>query len=95
MITVVATIIAKQDKIEEVKAGLLNLVSHTVKEEGCIQYTLHQDKDEPNIFIFYEQFKDQTAFDFHAAQPYIAAFSAKVSELMEKPPKLRFVKYLH
>lgn len=91
MITVIATIIAKKDKIEEVKAGLLNLVAHTTQEGGCIKYVLHQDKDEPNVFLFYEQFQDQAAFDLHASQPYIAAFSAKAGELMEKPPKLRFV----
>jgi quinol monooxygenase YgiN len=91
MVTVIATIIAKKEKIAEVKAGLLDLVAYTTKEEGCIQYTLHQDKDEPHVFVFYEQFKDQEAFDFHASQSYIVSFGVKIPELMEKPPKLRFV----
>lgn len=91
MITVIATIIAKKDKIEDVKNGLRELVKHTTQEEGCIKYILHQDRENPNVFMFYEQFKDQAAFDFHASQPYIAAFGAKAGELLEQPPKLRFL----
>ncbi len=91
MIIIIATIIAKKDKIAEVKAGLQNLVAHTTQETGCISYTLHQDRDNTNVFMFYEQFKDQAAFDFHASQPYIATFSARAGELLEQAPKLRFL----
>jgi quinol monooxygenase YgiN len=94
MISLIATITAKKDKIEEVKAELLNLVEHTRKEEGNLQYALHQDPQNEQVFIFFEQFKDQVAFDFHASQPYISAFMAKADDLLEKAGELRFLNRL-
>jgi quinol monooxygenase YgiN len=41
-LTIVATIEAKPDKIDLVKAGLKKLIAPTLKEAGCIQYDLHQ-----------------------------------------------------
>ena len=38
MITLIATITAKKDAVEEVKAALQNLVKHTTQEPGNIQY---------------------------------------------------------
>jgi quinol monooxygenase YgiN len=77
MITLIATITAKADSIEELKAELLNLVKHTTQEPGCIKYVLHQEIENPHIFRFYEQFKDQAAFEYHGSQPYIKAMADK------------------
>ena len=43
-LTIVASIEAKPDKIDLVKAELQKLIAPTLKEAGCIQYDLHQDK---------------------------------------------------
>ena len=53
-LTIVARIEAKSDKIELVKSELLKLIDLTLKESGCIQYDLHQDNNNPAIFLFYE-----------------------------------------
>ncbi|GAL10173.1 hypothetical protein JCM19233_1150 [Vibrio astriarenae] len=53
-LTIVANIIAKQDKVELVKAELLKLIDVTRAEEGCINYDLHQDNENPAHFMFYE-----------------------------------------
>ncbi len=90
MISLIATITAKADKIEELKAELLKLVELTTQEPGCIQYILHQEIENPQIFRFYEQFKDKEAFDFHSNQPYIKNNAARVA-LMEKPGVLTFL----
>ena len=44
-LTIVADIVAKQDKIELVKSELLKLIEPTLAEEGCINYDLHQDNN--------------------------------------------------
>ncbi|AWV97181.1 putative quinol monooxygenase [Arcticibacterium luteifluviistationis] len=90
MITLIATITAKKDAVEAVKAALLNLVKHTIEEPGNIQYVLHQEIENPNIFRFYEQFKDQAAFEYHGQQPYIKAMASN-AHLMEKPTVLTFL----
>lgn len=90
MITLIATITAKKDAVEEVKAALKNLVKHTTQEPGNIQYVLHQEIENPHIFRFYEQFKDQAAFEYHGQQPYIKAMASN-AHLMEKPTVLTFL----
>lgn len=90
MITLIATITAKKDAVEEVKAALKNLVKHTTQEPGNIQYVLHQEIENPHIFKFYEQFKDQAAFEYHGQQPYIKAMASN-AHLMEKPTVLTFL----
>jgi quinol monooxygenase YgiN len=91
MITLIATIAAKADCIEELKVELLNLVKHTTQEPDCIQYALHQEIENPQVFRFYEQFKDQAAFEYHGSQPYIKAMASK-AHLMEKDSELVFLK---
>ncbi|MFT5886669.1 MAG: quinol monooxygenase YgiN [Arcticibacterium sp.] len=90
MITLIATISAKADKVEELKAELLNLVKHTTQEPGNIQYVLHQETKSPSVFRFYEQFKDQAAFEYHGNQPYIKAMASN-AHLLEKPTVLTFL----
>jgi quinol monooxygenase YgiN len=92
MICLIATLIAQPGKANEVLAELQTLVAHTIQEEGNVQYVLHQDPQDEHLFVFYEQFRDQAAFDAHAQQPYIAAFSAKAKALLVKPGELRFLK---
>jgi quinol monooxygenase YgiN len=46
-LTIVAKTITKADKIDLVKAELLKLIDITRAEEGCINYDLHQDNENP------------------------------------------------
>jgi quinol monooxygenase YgiN len=90
MVTLIATITAKTDTIEALKVELLNLVKNTIQEPGNIQYVLHQETENPQIFRFYEQFKDQAAFEYHGNRPYIKAMSSN-AHLLEKPSVLTFL----
>lgn len=46
------------------------LVAKTRAEPGCLSYDFHQHTTEPHRFVFYENYVDQAAFDFHLNQPY-------------------------
>ena len=41
------------EKIELVKSELLKLIDITRAENGCINYDLHQDNENKNLFLFY------------------------------------------
>ncbi|MCG9791881.1 putative quinol monooxygenase [Flavobacterium algicola] len=73
-ITVVAKIVAKEEKRDFVKAELLQLVQASVLEEGCITYNLHQDNDDANVFLVYENWKSAEALDLHSASEHFVAF---------------------
>lgn len=73
-LTIVADIVAKQDKIELVKSELLKLIEPTLAEEGCINYDLHQDNNNPAHFVFHENWQSHELLTKHLAGQHIAAY---------------------
>ena len=78
-LTIVARIEAKADRIERVKSELQKLVAPTLKEAGCIQYDLHQDNENPAVFLFYENWESRELWQAHMNSSHIAAY-AKAKE---------------
>ncbi len=75
-LTIVASIKANEDKVELVKAELLKLIEITRAEEGCINYDLHQDNDNPAHFVFYENWESRELWQTHMGAPHLAAYMA-------------------
>jgi len=73
-LTIVARIEANQDKIELVKAELLKLIEPTLKEAGCIQYDLHQDNENPAVFVFYENWESRELWQAHMNNTHLAEY---------------------
>jgi len=73
-LTLVVHILVKEEFREEIKAELLKLVSPTRGEEGCIAYDLHQDNDNPNLFLFHEKWVNQDYLTKHSQSDHIAAY---------------------
>ncbi|CZF81184.1 Putative monooxygenase [Grimontia celer] len=73
-LTIVANIIAKEDKIELVKAELLKLIEITRAEEGCINYDLHQDNENPAHFLFYENWENRELWQTHMGNQHLADY---------------------
>ncbi len=73
-LTIVANIHVNPDQIDLVKAELEKLVPITRAEEGCIQYDLHQDNDNPAHFMFYENWESRALWQTHMNAPHLAAY---------------------
>ena len=58
------------------------LVTATRAEEGNLFYTLYQSTENPSIFIFYEEYKDEAAFEAHANSAHFAAFAEATNDIM-------------
>ena len=50
MITVIATLEAKEGKEEALEKALSQIIEPTRKEGGCINYDLHRTLDNPKVF---------------------------------------------
>ena len=74
MLTIVAHIRAEPDKVELVQSELEKLVPITRAEEGCIQYDLHQDNENPALFLFYENWESRELWQAHMNAPHLAAY---------------------
>jgi len=68
-LTIIANIHANPNKIALVKAELEKLIPITRSENGCIQYDLHQDNDNPAHFMFYESWESRELWQIHMNAP--------------------------
>lgn len=84
-LTVVARVKAKPGKEEEVRKELLALTGPTRSEPGCINYDLHQDLDNPSVFMFYENWKSKEDLDKHMETAHFKAWREKAEILLDGP----------
>jgi quinol monooxygenase YgiN len=73
-LTIVANIHAKPDQVDLVKVELEKLVPATRSEQGCIQYDLHQDNENPTHLLFYENWESRELWQTHMNAPLLAAY---------------------
>ncbi len=73
-LTIVARIEAKKDQIDLIKSELIKLIEPTRREAGCIQYDLHQDNENPEIFLFYENWESRELWQNHMNNDHLAAY---------------------
>jgi quinol monooxygenase YgiN len=66
---------SKPECREELKSILKNLVDNSTKETACLQYDLHQNIEDPNVFIFHEVWKNKEGLDLHKEQLYSLQFN--------------------
>lgn len=82
MISITAILKSKPEHLIEVQNMLTHLVSETRKEEACIRYDLHTSE---NVFIIWEEWKDQVGLDLHNGQSYLQEFIKKAEPLVSTP----------
>jgi quinol monooxygenase YgiN len=87
-VTVFALVKAKPGMEETAKQELLALVGPTRKEEGCINYDLHQSPDHKGHFRFYENWTSKELLDRHLQSAHVKRFIAKVDQLLAEPPEI-------
>jgi len=87
-LTVVAHVHAQPGKEDALRQALLALIEPTRKEEGCVQYDLHEENGKPGNFVFYENWTSQEALDLHMATPHFQAILPRVPELCSQAPEI-------
>ena len=75
-LTIIATVVCKEEKIEFVKSEMIKLIDKTRSEEGCINYDLHQDNSNPAHFVFHENWESEALLQKHLASLHIADYVA-------------------
>jgi len=45
-----------------------------LKETGCLQYDLHQDNDNPAVFLFYENCENRELWQVHQNNTHLAEY---------------------
>lgn len=50
-------------------------------EPGCVRFNVLQDEKDPNVYYFFEVYKDQAALEAHRAAPHYAVWRAAADTL--------------
>ncbi|WP_282079182.1 putative quinol monooxygenase [Aquimarina algiphila] len=73
-LTIVARILVKEEKRDFVQAELLKLIPITRAEKGCVNYDLHQDNENPNLFLFHENWESRELWQVHMNNTHLAEY---------------------
>jgi quinol monooxygenase YgiN len=80
---IVAEVRAKPGKADALRAATLPLVVDVRREPNNLLYFLHEDREVPGRFVFYEIFASKADFEAHNATPHVQAWFAKLPELAD------------
>ncbi|WGK64968.1 putative quinol monooxygenase [Croceiramulus getboli] len=83
-LTIVAKIVAKSSEKDLVKSELLKLVELTRSEKGNIQYDLHEDNLDQNIFLMYENWTNREVWQNHMETSHIEKFQIATEGAIEE-----------
>ena len=57
---------AKPDEVDALKGIIRKFLPQAQAEPGVLAFQIHQSREEPTRFFFYEVFKDEAAFAEHS-----------------------------
>jgi len=92
--TLIGTVVAKDETREELRKILASMVTPTRAEPGCVSYDFHVDVKDPNVFVFYENWRSRTDLDVHLKTPHLQPLFSRLEELLARPVEMRFLEML-
>jgi quinol monooxygenase YgiN len=87
-VVVVATLTAKPESVDTVRAACTKAVEAVHDEPGCELYSLHESN---GTFVFVEQWADEDALKTHSAAPAVGALFATVGEHLDGAPDIKML----
>jgi quinol monooxygenase YgiN len=80
---IVAEFRAKPGREDELRRATQPLVERAWSEPNTLVFFLHEDRETPGHFIFYEVYASQADFETHRASPHVQSWFARLPELTE------------
>lgn len=79
-LNIIARFQAKPGREANLRAILEAMVGPTRAETGCVNYDLHQFRDDPTRFVLYEGWQSKDALDEHMKTPHFAMMLADLDD---------------
>jgi len=76
-----AKVLPKAENFQKAKEALLNIIEKTRKEEGCLQFHLHDDEQ---YLYLYEEWINEQALILHYEQAYTKEVFTKYESCLAK-----------
>ncbi len=93
MLKVIAHIDVFPEYLDQVLPIQKEAVAVTLTEPGCLEYTLYQNIETPNILTFVSTWATGEDFQVHAKSPYLAEKATRLSGLI-RSKKVEFFNQL-
>ena len=77
-----------RDKFIEISTPL---IAQTNAEPGCLFYSCYNDLADPNKFLFYEEYENVAAIDYHNQQPNRLAWWNAVQATLAVPMEAKLL----
>jgi quinol monooxygenase YgiN len=88
---IIAKVNIKPDKVTDFVSAAKEIIAKSNQEAGCVFYQLYQDPYDHAKFVFVEEYKNQTAVDFHFATEYFKSFGSKIGDMISSPTDIRVI----
>ena len=96
MLTIIANIQARHDRVDLVRSELEKLIPITRSEEGCIQYDLYEQSNNEDSsvrkFAMIECWESREHLEKHLSAPHIKSFREKNGNKFIKPTNIMLYK---
>jgi (4S)-4-hydroxy-5-phosphonooxypentane-2,3-dione isomerase len=73
------------DNCDEFMALTLENARHTVEEPGNLRFDVLRQADDPERFVLYEVYREESDMQAHKQTPHYAQWAAGVPELLVEP----------
>lgn len=87
-VVVVATMTAKPESVDTVRAACVDAIAAVHDEPGCELYSLHETD---GTFVFIEQWADADALKTHSTAPAIGKLFGAVGEHLDGAPDIKML----
>jgi quinol monooxygenase YgiN len=90
MMVVVGRIQTDAARRDQVRAAGEALVAGSRQDPGCINYRMYSATDDPDAFVFIEEWESRELLDAHFRTGHVAEFMGAVPGLLTAPPDVQF-----
>ena len=87
-LTVVVRLKAKPGMEARVREELASLLAPTRREQGCLNYDMHESPDDPSLFLFHENWTSRADLDRHLGTPHLRRWLGIADSLLAEPMQL-------
>jgi quinol monooxygenase YgiN len=87
-IRVVAKNHVKPEKTQKFMGLCEDLVKESLKEEGCIEYGVYQELENPEILTMLEEWKDESSLNEHLNSNHFKKIFPMLSECLDKETEI-------
>lgn len=81
---IIAILIAKPGKHDELRALLTGMQPHCRSEPGNLRWDIWQDPSEPARYVLDELYTDDAAVAAHRETPHFQAYLARIGDLADR-----------